>query len=120
MIKERTYPQSHYKTLIDEGIDPVLARILASRGISSVRAYEMTLANLLPIDDLMHCERAAKIISDAITSKSKICIVADYDADGATACALGLSVLRRLGADASYFVPDRQKHGYGLTPEISR
>lgn len=119
MIKERTYLQSHYKTLIDQGIDPVLARILASRGISSARAHEMTLANLLPIDNLMHCGLAAKVILDAITSKSKICIVADYDADGATACALGISVLRKLGADVSYFVPDRQKHGYGLTPEIS-
>ena len=120
MIKERAYLQSHYKTLIDEGIDSVLARILASRGISSAKAHEMKLANLLPADDLMHCGRAAKVILDAITSKSEICIVADYDADGATACALGMSVLRKLGANVSYFVPDRQKHGYGLTPEISR
>ena len=61
------------------------------------------------------------LLADAIGAGSRICIVADYDCDGATACAVALRGLRLLGADPatlSYVVPDRRVHGYGLTPPI--
>ena len=75
-------------------------------------------AALLPFNDLTSCADAARLLSDAIAKKERLLIVADYDADGATACALGISVLRQLGADIGYLVPNRFEHGYGLTPEI--
>ena len=62
----------------------------------------------------------ARILADAIETRAKLVIVADYDADGATACAVGLRALRAFGGDVEYFVPNRFEHGYGLTPEIVR
>ena len=72
----------------------------------------------MPFEHLSGCAQAANLLANAIANKERILIVADYDADGATACALGVSVLRLMGADIGYLVPNRFEHGYGLTPEI--
>src|SRR6185436_12269872 len=63
-------------------------------------------------------EDAARLLADAIVARKRLLIIADYDADGATACAVGLRALRGLGAEVDYLVPDRFKLGYGLSPEI--
>src|SRR5258706_8038967 len=79
-----------------------------------------TLKSLAAPDRLHHVDDAAKILADAIEKKLRLLIVADYDADGATACAVGVKALRAMGAVVDYLVPNRFEHGYGLTPEIVR
>ncbi|MFN7778364.1 MAG: single-stranded-DNA-specific exonuclease RecJ [Betaproteobacteria bacterium] len=100
------------------GIPAPLARVLAARGIA--RAEDLLLApqNLLAPQQLTHVAAAACLLADAIERRERLLIVADYDCDGATACAVGLRGLRALGATVDYLVPNRFEYGYGLTPEI--
>ena len=100
------------------GCDPRLARLYAARGLNSPEELATTLQALVPPDRLQHVEDAARLLADAIERKERLLIVADYDADGATACAVGVSALRAMGANVEYLVPNRFEHGYGLTPEI--
>ena len=98
---------------------PVLRRVLAARAIGCDGDLDHSLARLLPPDGLLDLERAAALLDDAIESSSRIVVAGDYDADGATGCALAVRGLGLLGAtDVRYVVPDRRLHGYGLTPEI--
>ena len=117
-IITRTVDESARAQLIAEDVHPVMARIFAARGIENKAGLDTNFAGLLPFNDLTSCADAARLLADAIAKKERLLIVADYDADGATACALGISVLRQLGADIGYLVPNRFEHGYGLTPEI--
>jgi single-stranded-DNA-specific exonuclease len=99
----------------------LLARLFAARGIRSAEELDDTPAKLLAPTDLKGATEAAIMLADAISQGQRICIVADYDCDGATACAVGLRGLRMLGAQhdqVDYVVPDRAVHGYGLTPPI--
>ncbi|MCE2969576.1 MAG: DHH family phosphoesterase, partial [Burkholderiales bacterium] len=100
------------------GIPAPLARVLAARGIA--RAEDLLLApqNLIAPQQLTHVASAARLLADAIKRRERLLIVADYDCDGATACAVGLRGLRALGASVDYLVPNRFEYGYGLTPEI--
>ncbi|MFL6674196.1 MAG: single-stranded-DNA-specific exonuclease RecJ [Massilia sp.] len=100
------------------GVHPVLARIYASRGLHDARELASELAALAPPSGLKHIDAAAVFLADAIGAGKKMTIVADYDCDGATACATALRGLRTMGARVDYIVPDRVVHGYGLTPEI--
>ena len=98
---------------------PVLRRVLAARAIVGDDDLDHSLARLLPPDGLLDLDRAAALLDDAIESSARIVVVGDYDADGATGCALAVRGLRLLGAaDVRFVVPDRRRHGYGLTPEI--
>ncbi|HZP92316.1 MAG TPA: single-stranded-DNA-specific exonuclease RecJ [Burkholderiales bacterium] len=117
-IVERAVPRSAYRALLDGSIHPVLARVFAARGIDDPARLDTGLAGLLPYASLARSEEAARLLADAISRREQLMIVADYDADGATACALGVSVLRALGARVEYLVPNRFDYGYGLTPEI--
>jgi len=97
----------------------VLRRVLASRGVSDAGELQLGLPALLPFDLLGDCRRAAELIASHLRAGSRILIVGDFDADGATSCALAVLVLRAMGADwVSYLVPNRFEFGYGLTPEI--
>ncbi len=97
---------------------PVLARVLAARGVRTPEDLDHSLSGLLP-PELKGIESAADILIDAIRLDSAILIVGDFDADGATSCALMVTALRAMGAQrVNYLVPDRFKFGYGLTPEI--
>ncbi|MGH8665681.1 MAG: single-stranded-DNA-specific exonuclease RecJ [Burkholderiales bacterium] len=107
-------------TLREAGIDPLLARIYAARGVREPAEVHYPLNALLPVDQLLNARAMALILADAIGASKRLLIVADYDADGATACAVGLRGLRALGAQADYLVPNRFEYGYGLTPEIVR
>ena len=98
---------------------PVLRRVFAARAIECDADLDHSLARLLPPDGLLDIDRASALLDDAIESSSRIVVVGDYDADGATACAVAVRGLRLLGAsDVRFVVPDRRRHGYGLTPEI--
>jgi len=96
----------------------LLARIYAARGIASASAVTYPITALLAPTRLGNAQTMAGILADAIEAKRKLLIVADYDADGATACALGIRALRAFGAQVDYLVPNRFEYGYGLTPEI--
>ncbi|MFH4865755.1 DHH family phosphoesterase, partial [Enterobacter hormaechei] len=74
--------------------------------------------DLLPPAQLKGIDDAARYLADAIAAKKRLLIIADYDCDGATACAVGVRGLRMLGAQVSYIVPNRFEYGYGLSPEI--
>ena len=119
-IIERTYSPSAAYQLVKAGVGPVLARIYAARGISSKAQLTLGLEGLIPAAMLTDAGTAAAILEEAIADQRRILIVSDYDADGATACAIGLRALRAYGANVGYLVPNRLEHGYGLSPEIVR
>jgi len=117
-VTTRSYDISQAEQLIAEGVHPVLARVYAARGLSTARELASELNALIAPSGLLHIEAAAIYLADAIAEHKKLVIVADYDCDGATACAVGLRGLRLLGAQVDYIVPNRFEYGYGLTPEI--
>jgi hypothetical protein len=100
------------------GLPPFLARIYAARGIGSPSQLDADIKRLIPPEQLLIAGKMAAHLADTIAERKKLLIVADYDADGATACAVGLRALRGFGADVDYLVPNRFEYGYGLTPEI--
>ena len=103
------------------GVHPLLARLLAARGVRAFDELDDSLGRLLLPETLKGSAEAGRLLADAITNNKRICIVADYDCDGATACAVALRGLALLGAapgNVGYVVPDRAVHGYGLTPAI--
>ena len=101
------------------GLHPVLQRIYLARQVSSARELEQTLDRLIPPERLGQIEKAAALLADALERQRHILIVADFDADGATSCALAVRALRDMGArNVGYIVPNRFEYGYGLTPEI--
>lgn len=104
--------------LTASGLHPLLAQVYAARGIASSEQLDTALARLHPPETLLNLPRMAALLADAIAAQKKLLIVADYDADGATACAVGLRALRAMEARVDYLVPNRFEYGYGLTPEI--
>jgi len=100
------------------GVHPLLARLWAARGITQTKDVQLEWPAMLAPTTLTHAERAAKLLADAIAANKKMLIVADYDCDGATACAVGLRALRTMGADVDYLVPNRFETGYGLSPAV--
>jgi single-stranded-DNA-specific exonuclease len=117
---ERDVPPRAAWALEQAGIHPLLARLFAARGVSTADELDPNLARLLPPTELKGAAGAARLLADAIAADQHLCIVADYDCDGATACAVGLRGLRMLGArHADYLVPNRVVDGYGLTPPIA-
>lgn len=121
MLKQRAWSERTAWQLEQGGVHPLLARLYAARGISQTAHISTQMADLLPPGGLKGMDAAARILADAIMQGQRICIVADYDADGATACAVAVKGLRMLGLAPerlTYFVPDRFKLGYGLTPAI--
>ena len=120
-IETRDVPPRTAWALEQAGVHPLLARLFAARGVKSADELDETLGKLLLPSGLLGAADAASLLADAIGAGSRICVVADYDCDGATACAVTLRGLRMLGADPAtlaYVVPDRRVHGYGLTPAI--
>ncbi len=120
-LTARDIPPRSAWALEQGGVHPLLAQLFAARGVQSTVELDEGLARLLPPDTLLGAAAAARLLADAIESDKKLCIVADYDCDGATACAVGMRGLRLLGAKhISYIVPDRVVDGYGLTPPIAQ
>ena len=100
------------------GCDARLARLFAARGLTSMDELATSLHALAAPERLSHVREAARLLADAIARREKLLVVADYDADGATACAVAVKALRAMGAIVDYIVPNRAEHGYGITPEI--
>jgi single-stranded-DNA-specific exonuclease len=117
-ITTRRVPLRVHDQLVREGLHPVLARVCAARGISRRGELEDALSGLIPPSDLLNADRAAALLAEAISAGKRMLIVADYDCDGATACAVGMRALSAFGANVGFLVPNRFEFGYGLTPEI--
>jgi len=105
-------------SLLAAGLPPVLARIYATRGIREAAELDHSLAALPDFTTFANIDAATTRLVLAIANGERIVIVADYDADGATACAVGVLGLRAMGANVEFLVPNRFEFGYGLTPEI--
>lgn len=117
----RDVPPRAAWALEQAGIHPLLARLYAARGVVGRDELDDGLQRLLPPGGLKGAQEAAVLLADAIAAQRRLCIVADYDCDGATACAVGVRGLRLLGArNVDYLVPDRVADGYGLTPSIAK
>lgn len=113
----RRPPAETGKVLAD--LHPVLQRVYLARQITSTQELEQSLDRLIPPSRLKGIHQAAELLAGALRARQRILIVADFDVDGATSCALVVRALRSLGAqDVRYIVPNRFEYGYGLTPEI--
>ena len=117
-VRARNVPATHVRQLTDAGVHPLLARIYASRGVTEPAELDYALGGLLPWEPLHRADAMARALADAIRDGRRLLVVADYDCDGATACAVALRALRAFGARVDYIVPNRFEFGYGLTPEI--
>ncbi len=120
-LRTRDVPPRIAFALEQAGVHPLLARLFAARGVRSADDLDDGLARLLAPGTLRGTAEAAVLLADAIAAGQHFCVVADYDCDGATACAVALRGLVMLGAapgNVHYVVPDRAVHGYGLTPAI--
>ena len=116
----RDIPPRSVWALEQAGVHPLLAQLYAARGVQTPLELDDALAHLLPPAELLGSGAAATLLADAIAADHRLCIVADYDCDGATACAVAVRGLRLLGArHVHYLVPDRVVDGYGLTPPIA-
>ncbi len=124
----RVAPRTEWQ-LTQQGVHPLLARLYAARGITTRGELDYALKGLVPPDELTHADDAAQLLADAIEAGANVLIIADYDCDGATACAVGVRALRAFAAPAEgesaenaahigYLVPNRFTYGYGLTPQI--
>jgi len=117
-ITPRYFSSAAAQNLRDSGYSSAMAKIFAARGITDCKQLDATFAGLLPFDALMNVGEMARLLADAIAAKMKLMVIADYDADGATACAVAVRGLRSFGAQIGFIVPNRFEYGYGLTPEI--
>lgn len=100
-------------------LHPVLKRVYAARNIRTASELDYSLQGLLPFHSLLGIEQAVNLLADVIKNSRRILIIADYDTDGATSCALAMRGLSLMGAnDVHYLVPNRFEYGYGLSPEI--
>ena len=120
-IVARDIPPRAVWALEQAGVHPLLARLFAARGVQNKDELDDGLNRLLPPSGMLGTAEAATLLADAIAQNKRLCIVADYDCDGATACAVAIRGLRLLGAkQVSYIVPDRVVDGYGLTSPIAQ
>ena len=117
-ITTRPCPADTRAALEQSGLAPTWARLYAARGVTHPEQVSHRLPQLLAPSGLLHIEHAARLLADAIRDQQRLLIIADYDADGATACAVGVRGLRLLGAQVDFIVPNRLEHGYGLSPAI--
>jgi len=100
-------------------VHPLLARIYASRGFSPSDAARARLADLAAPDSLGGIGQACALLAEAIAGGQRICVVGDFDADGATGTAVAVRGLRMLGArNVGYRVPNRAREGYGLSATL--
>lgn len=114
----RPYDPTAANVLTTAGYLPPVARALSARGIRSPEDLNEAWSGMLPPNLLTGIDRAAERLLAARNRGERVTIVADYDCDGATACAVGIRGLSALGLSVDYFVPDRVRHGYGLTAAI--
>ncbi|MDR5834326.1 single-stranded-DNA-specific exonuclease RecJ [Caballeronia sp. LZ034LL] len=117
-IVTRAASPADAEALARHGLHPVIARLYAARGVRTPDEVETEFKRLHPPAGLKGCDDAAVVLADALEAGKRMLVVADYDCDGATACAVAVRGLRMFGANIDYLVPNRFEYGYGLTPEI--
>ena len=120
LTKVRSVSQTSAQKLTEQGVHPLLARLLAARGVSDAQELSSDWKHLIDPGSLTQVDRASEVLANAIEQNKRLLIIADYDCDGATACAVGLRGLRALGATVDFLVPNRFETGYGLSPEVVR
>jgi len=104
---------------LDGDLPPLIQRLYTGRGIVSSSQVDHQLKYLEPPGSMKGLDDAVVLLSDAVTARQRILVIGDFDADGATSCALLVLALTSLGAEhVDYLVPNRFEFGYGLTPEI--
>ena len=121
LFSQRPFSERTATWLHQSGLHPLLARLYAARGLESPEELSLDLKQLLSPVELKNCISTASLLADILERKEPMLIVADYDCDGATACAVGLRGLRMLGGPETpiqFLVPNRFTMGYGLTPEV--
>jgi len=121
LFAQRPFSERTATWFVQSGLHPLLARLYAARGLQSPEELSLDLKQLLSPTELKNCINTAALLADILERKEPILIVADYDCDGATACAVGLRGLRMLGGPETpihFLVPNRFTMGYGLTPEV--
>lgn len=121
LFSQRPFSERTATWLQQSGLHPLLARLYAARGLESPESLSLDLKQLLSPAELKNCLSTASLLADILEAKEAMLIVADYDCDGATACAVGLRGLRMLGGPETpvhFLVPNRFTMGYGLTPEV--
>jgi len=115
----RRRPQVQGTDSLPQDLHPVLRRVYRARRIEDSAELDRRLSGLIRVDDLTGIEHAAALLAQAVVVRARILVVGDFDADGATSCALAVRLLRAMGAaHVDYLVPNRFEFGYGLTPEI--
>ena len=117
-IKQRQFDEKIANELVKQGVNTLLARLYAARGVITKSELETSLAQIIPPELLTNNVEMAKLLADAIGANKKILVIGDYDADGATATAVAVKGLSSMGANVDFLVPNRFEYGYGLTPEI--
>ena len=121
LFSQRPFSERTATWLAQSGLHPLLARLYAARGLQSPEELSLDLKQLISPIELKNCINTATLLADILEKKEPLLIVADYDCDGATACAVGLRGLRMLGGPDSpiqFLVPNRFTMGYGLTPDV--
>lgn len=118
ILKNRPEQQHASQMLEQAGLHPLMARLLAARGVTDAAQTEISWQHMIPPALLSQAQRAAALLADAIRRNERMLIIADYDCDGATACAVGLRALRSMGAIVDFLVPNRFETGYGLSPAV--
>ena len=104
---------------LPDDLPHVLQAVYRSRGALNPEDIELPLDALLPTSGLLGIEEAAELLAGIFETGGRILVVGDFDADGATSCALAVLAIRALGHPyIDYLVPNRFEYGYGLTPEI--
>ena len=117
-IVERPFSEADRRSLAEAGLHPVLARLYAARKVRAADELDYRAERLHRPEGMKGLAAAARLLADAIEAGKRILVIADYDADGATACAVAVRALRAFGANVHYLVPDRFRLGYGLSPEL--
>lgn len=118
ILKNRPAQEAASNALKQAGIHDLMARLLASRGVTDATQIDPAWRNMIPPNMLTQAREAAVLLADAIARRDRMLIIADYDCDGATACAVGLRALRSMGAVVDFLVPNRFETGYGLSPAV--
>ncbi|MBW4789302.1 single-stranded-DNA-specific exonuclease RecJ [Alcaligenes faecalis subsp. faecalis] len=118
ILKNRPAQEAASNALKQAGVHDLMARLLASRGVTDAAQIDPAWRNMIPPNMLTQAREAAVLLADAIARRDRMLIIADYDCDGATACAVGLRALRSMGAVVDFLVPNRFETGYGLSPAV--
>ena len=121
VFSQRPFSDRTASWLQQSGLHPLLARLYAARGIDKPEELSLDLKQLLSPVELKNCVSTATLLADILERKEPMLVVADYDCDGATACAVALRGLKMLGGPDTpiqFLVPNRFTMGYGLTPEV--